>query len=164
MLDILSKGRLLVGFGRGAAKLEYDGFRVPMNEARERFIESAEVVVRDHIINQRLIPNAMEPRAVLAQYSSGMGELTLWAATQNPHIARFLLSLDTGIPEHKIRVIAPEVGGGFGSKIPHYPEDSMAVFASKTLNRPVKWTEGRSENYRATIHGRDHDGQARIAR
>src|SRR2546428_492424 len=118
--------------------------------------KSAEVVVKDHIINQRLIPNAMEPRAVLAQYSSGMGELTLWATTQNPHIARFLLSLDTGIPEHKIRVIAPEVGGGFGSKIPHYPEDSMAVFASKTLNRPVKWTEGRSENYRSTIHGRDH--------
>jgi carbon-monoxide dehydrogenase large subunit len=118
--------------------------------------KSAEVVVKDHIINQRLIPNAMEPRAALAQYSSGMGELTLWSTTQNPHIARFLLSLDTGIPEHKIRVIAPEVGGGFGSKIPHYPEDSMAVFASKTLNRPVKWTEGRSENYRSTIHGRDH--------
>ena len=118
--------------------------------------KSAEVVVKDKIINQRLIPNAIEPRAALAQYNSAGGEVTLWVTSQNPHIARFLLSLDTGIPEHKIRVVAPEVGGGFGSKIPHYPEDSMAIFASKMLNRPVKWTETRSENYRATIHGRDH--------
>jgi len=122
----------------------------------ESAFRTAEVVVKDHIINQRLIPNAMEPRAALAQYGSAAGEVTLWSTTQNPHIARFLLSLDTGIPEHKIRVIAPEVGGGFGSKIPHYPEDSMAIFASKALNRPVKWTETRSENYRSTIHGRDH--------
>jgi carbon-monoxide dehydrogenase large subunit len=85
-----------------------------------------------------------------------MGEVTLWVGTQNPHIVRFLLSLDTGTPEHKIRVVAPEVGGGFGSKIPHYPEDAMVVFASKTLGRPVKWTETRNENFQATIHGRDH--------
>ena len=129
----------------------------------EAAFRSAEVVVKDHIINQRLIPNAMEPRAALAQYSSAMGEITLWSTTQNPHIVRFLLSLDTGTPEHKIRVIAPEVGGGFGSKIPHYPEDSMAVFAAKTLNRPVKWTESRSENYRSTIHGRDHIQDVEIA-
>ncbi|HTY41750.1 MAG TPA: xanthine dehydrogenase family protein molybdopterin-binding subunit [Thermoanaerobaculia bacterium] len=116
----------------------------------------ADVVVRERIINQRLIPNAMEPRAALARYLSGSGELTLWVTSQNPHIARFLLSLDTGIPENKIRVIAPEVGGGFGSKIPHYPEDAMVVFASKKLGCPVKWTETRSENYRGTIHGRDH--------
>ncbi len=118
--------------------------------------KSADVVVKERILNQRLIPNAMEPRAALAQYSAPMNELTLWVTSQNPHIARFLLSLDTPIPEHQIRVIAPEVGGGFGSKIPHYPEDSMVVFASKMLNRPVKWTETRSENYKATIHGRDH--------
>src|SRR5262249_62247975 len=110
----------------------------------------------EKIVNQRLIPNAMEPRAALAQYAPATGELTLWVTSQNPHIVRFLLSLDTGIPEHKIRVIAPEVGGGFGSKIPHYPEDAMVVFAAKALNVPVKWTETRSENYRATIHGRDH--------
>jgi carbon-monoxide dehydrogenase large subunit len=122
----------------------------------EAAFKSAEVVVRDTIRNQRLIPNAMEPRAALAQYVSATGEVTLWATTQNPHIVRFLLSLDTGIPEHKIRVIAPEVGGGFGSKIPHYPEDSMVIFASRKLDRPVKWTETRSENYKGTIHGRDH--------
>jgi carbon-monoxide dehydrogenase large subunit len=118
--------------------------------------KAAEVVVKERILNQRLIPNAMEARVALAQYNSAMGELTLWVGTQNPHIVRFLLSLDTGIPEHKIRVVAPEVGGGFGSKIPHYPEDAMVVFASKMLNRPVKWTETRNENYQATIHGRDH--------
>ncbi len=118
--------------------------------------KSADVVVKERILNQRLIPNAIEPRAALAQYSSAMNEVTLWVTSQNPHIVRFLLSLDTGIPEQKIRVIAPEVGGGFGSKIPHYPEDSMVIFASKMCGVPVKWTETRSENYRATIHGRDH--------
>ena len=117
---------------------------------------SADVVVKERILNQRLIPNAMEPRAALAQFVGATGEATLWVTSQNPHIVRFLLSLDTGIPEHKIRVVAPEVGGGFGSKIPHYPEDSMVIFASKMTGRPVKWTETRAENYQATIHGRDH--------
>jgi carbon-monoxide dehydrogenase large subunit len=129
----------------------------------EAAFRNAEVVVRERIVNQRLIPNAMEPRAALAQYASATGEVTLWVTTQNPHIARFLLSLDTGTPEHKIRVIAPEVGGGFGSKIPHYPEDSMVVFAAKRLNVPVKWTETRSENYRGTIHGRDHIQEIEMA-
>jgi carbon-monoxide dehydrogenase large subunit len=129
----------------------------------EAAFRNAEVVVRERIVNQRLIPNAMEPRAALAQYASATGEVTLWVTTQNPHIARFLLSLDTGTPEHKIRVIAPEVGGGFGSKIPHYPEDSMVVFAAKRLNVPVKWTETRSENYRGTIHGRDHIQEVELA-
>ncbi len=118
--------------------------------------KAADVVVQERIINQRLIPNAMEPRAALANYQSGSGDVTLWVTSQNPHIVRFLLSLDTGIPENKIRVVAPEVGGGFGSKIPHYPEDTMVIFASKMLDCPVKWTETRSENYRSTIHGRDH--------
>jgi aerobic carbon-monoxide dehydrogenase large subunit len=118
--------------------------------------KSAGVVVKEHIVNQRLIPNAIEPRAALAQYSSATNEVTLWVTSQNPHIVRFLLSLDTGIPEGRIRVIAPEVGGGFGSKIPHYPEDTMVIFASKKCGCPVKWTETRAENYRSTIHGRDH--------
>jgi len=117
---------------------------------------AADVVVSERIVNQRLIPNAMEARAALADYRSATGEVTLWVTSQNPHIVRFLLSLDTGIPEQKIRVIAPDMGGGFGSKIPHYPEDTMAIFASKQCGCPVKWTETRSENYRGTIHGRDH--------
>jgi len=129
----------------------------------EAAFKAAEVVVSDRIRNQRLIPNAMEPRAALAQYVSASDEVTLWVTSQNPHIVRFLLSLDTGIPEHRIRVIAPEVGGGFGSKIPHYPEDSMVIFAAKALGRPVKWTETRSENYKATIHGRDHVQEVELA-
>jgi aerobic carbon-monoxide dehydrogenase large subunit len=129
----------------------------------ETAFRDAEVVVKERILNQRLIPNAMEPRAALAQYNSAMGELTLYVTSQNPHIVRFLLSLDTGIPEHKIRVVAPEVGGGFGSKIPHYPEDAMVIFASKVLGRPVKWTETRNENYMATIHGRDHVQDVELA-
>jgi carbon-monoxide dehydrogenase large subunit len=129
----------------------------------EAAFRSADVVVSERIINQRLIPNAMEPRAALAQYLGATGEVTLWVTSQNPHIARFLLSLDTGIPEGRIRVIATEVGGGFGSKIPHYPEDSMVIFASKALGCPVKWTESRSENYRGTIHGRDHIQDVQMA-
>ena len=118
--------------------------------------ESADVVVRDTILQQKLIPNAMEPRSAVASYTSAMGELTLWNTTQNPHIVRFLCSLVTGLPEHKIRVIAPEVGGGFGSKIAMYPWEMITVFCSMRLGRPVKWTETRSENYVATTHGRDH--------
>jgi carbon-monoxide dehydrogenase large subunit len=129
----------------------------------EAAFRSADVVVSERIINQRLIPNAMEPRAALAQYLGATGEVTLWVTSQNPHIARFLLSLDTGIPEGRIRVIATEVGGGFGSKIPHYPEDSMVIFASKALGCPVNWTESRSENYRGTIHGRDHIQDVQMA-
>ncbi|MDF1597222.1 MAG: xanthine dehydrogenase family protein molybdopterin-binding subunit [Acidimicrobiia bacterium] len=123
----------------------------------------ADVVVTDTIINQRLIPMAMEPRASLARWDVAMEELTLWVTSQNPHIVRFLLSLDTGIPEHKIRVIAPDVGGGFGSKIPHYPEDSMVIFASQQTGLPVKWHESRSENFQATSHGRDHYQEVEMA-
>src|SRR5262245_54001031 len=129
----------------------------------EAAFKSAEVVVKEQIRNQRLIPNAMEPRAALAQYIGANDEVTLWVTTQAPHIARFLLSLSSGIPEHGIRVIAPEVGGGFGSKVQHYPEDAMVVFASKKLGRPVKWTETRSENYTSTIHGRDHVQEVELA-
>ena len=129
----------------------------------EAAFKDADVVVGETIINQRLIPTAIEPRAALAEWDSAMEEITLWVTSQNPHIVRFLLSLDTGIPEHKIRVVAPDVGGGFGSKLPHYPEDSMVIFASQKLNLPVKWTETRSENYLATSHGRDHVADVEMA-
>ena len=117
---------------------------------------AADVVVRETIVQQRLIPNAMEPRAALARYVQATGELTLWNTTQNPHIVRFLCSLVNGVPEDRLRVIAPEVGGGFGSKIAVYPADFITVFCSKKLGVPVKWVETRSENYQATTHGRDH--------
>jgi carbon-monoxide dehydrogenase large subunit len=124
---------------------------------------NAEVVVKERIVQQRLIPNAMEPRSALAQWSGASGELTLWNTTQNPHILRFLCSVVTGVPEDKLRVIAPEVGGGFGSKIATYPADFITCFCAMTLNRPVKWTETRSENYQATTHGRDHIQEVEIA-
>jgi carbon-monoxide dehydrogenase large subunit len=98
----------------------------------------------------------MEPRAAVASYNQGTGQLTLWCTSQNPHIHRFLCSVMLKLPEHRIRVIAPEVGGGFGSKIPAYPDEALASFASMHIGRPVKWTEDRSENYKVTIHGRDH--------
>ena len=123
----------------------------------------AEVVVSDRIVQQRLIPNAMEPRAALASYIRATGELTVWNTTQNPHIVRFLTSLVLGISEDKIRVIAPEVGGGFGSKIAAYPADFVTMFCSRKLGRPVKWTETRTENYQATTHGRDHVQQVELA-
>ena len=123
----------------------------------------AEVVVRDRIRQQRLIPNAMEPRAAVAQYTKATGELTLWNTTQNPHILRFLCSGVTGIPEDRLRVIAPEVGGGFGSKIAAYPGDFVTVFCSKKLGLPVKWTETRTEGYIATTHGRDHVQHVELA-
>ena len=124
---------------------------------------SPEVVVRDTIIQQRLIPNAVEPRSAVASWVSSMGELTLWSSSQNPHICRFVTSLVTGLGEHKIRVIAPEVGGGFGSKIAVYPWEMITAFCSMRLGRPVKWTETRSENYQATTHGRDHIQHVELA-
>ena len=124
---------------------------------------NADVVVKETIVQQRLIPNAMEPRAAIASYLPATGELTLWNTTQNPHIVRFLCSLVNGVPEDKLRVIAPEVGGGFGSKIAVYPGDFITVFCSKKLGVPVKWVETRSENYQSTTHGRDHVQEIELA-
>lgn len=114
------------------------------------------VVVRQRLINHRLIPTPMETRGAVAQYNPATGEMTVWLTSQNPHIHRVLLSGVLGIPEHKLRVIAPEVGGGFGSKIPCYPDEALVAFAARKLGRPVKWLEERRENYQATTHGRDH--------
>ena len=125
--------------------------------------QKADVVIKERIVQQRLIPNAMEPRSALAHWSGASGELTLWNTTQNPHIARFLCSVVTGVPEDKLRVIATEVGGGFGSKIPAYPADFITVFCAKKLNRPVKWTESRRENFQGTTHGRDHIQDVELA-
>jgi len=122
----------------------------------EAAFRSAEVTVSQRIVQQRLLPSAMEARAAVASYNRGSGQLTLWVTSQNPHIHRFLCSVMLKLPEHRVRVIAPEVGGGFGSKIPAYPDEALCAFASMQLGRPVKWAEDRSENYKVTIHGRDH--------
>jgi carbon-monoxide dehydrogenase large subunit len=129
----------------------------------EAAFKNAEVVVRDRIVQQRLIPTAMETRGALAHYIPATGELTLWNTTQNPHIVRFIMSLVSGIPEDRLRVIAPEVGGGFGSKIAQIQGDFITVFCSMKLGRPVKWIESRSENYQSTTHGRDHVQDVELA-
>jgi aerobic carbon-monoxide dehydrogenase large subunit len=123
----------------------------------------APVTVKGRYRQQRLVPNAMEPRGVLAQYLEAQDEYTLWSATQIPHIARFWLSISNGIPESRLRVIAPDVGGGFGSKLNVYAEEALALALAKRLGRPVKWIEERSEAYVATIHGRDHWQEIELA-
>lgn len=117
---------------------------------------SAPVAVDLRIVHQRMQPSAIEPRAAVASWNPGSEELTLWVTSQNPHIHRFLCAGMLKLPEHRVRVIAPEVGGAFGSKIAAYADEALASFASMDLCRPVKWTEDRSENYLATTHGRDH--------
>ncbi|MFH8336734.1 xanthine dehydrogenase family protein molybdopterin-binding subunit [Streptomyces sp. AM6-12] len=114
----------------------------------------AEVTVKRRYHQQRLIPNAMEPRAVVVTPLAASGEYTVYSATQIPHILRIMLATVTGIPEHKLRVIAPDVGGGFGSKLQVYGEEALALAVARRLGRPVKWSESRSEGYLATHHGR----------
>jgi aerobic carbon-monoxide dehydrogenase large subunit len=121
----------------------------------DRLFSEAGVTVKEHYRQQRLIPNAIEPRSVLVQPVLATGEYTMWSATQVPHIARVTLSGTTGIPETKLRVIAPDVGGGFGSKLNVYAEEALCLVLARRLRVPIKWTEERSENYVATIHGRD---------
>ncbi|MGH3113457.1 MAG: xanthine dehydrogenase family protein molybdopterin-binding subunit [Gaiellaceae bacterium] len=123
----------------------------------------APVTVKERYRQQRLVPNAMEPRGVLAQHLPAEDEFTLWSATQVPHIARFWLSITCGIPESKLRVIAPDVGGGFGSKLNVYAEEALALALARRVGRPVKWIEERSEAYLSTIHGRDHWQEIELA-
>jgi aerobic carbon-monoxide dehydrogenase large subunit len=126
-------------------------------------VGEAEVVVKQRILQQRLIPVAMETRAVIADFTPIENKVTVWTSSQVPHWVRLCLTLGTGIPEANIRVIAPDVGGGFGSKIHIYPEEYLAVIGSKLSGRPVKWVEGRSENLQATHHGRAQIFDAEIA-
>jgi carbon-monoxide dehydrogenase large subunit len=115
----------------------------------------AEVVISQRMLNQRLAPNAMEPRGVLAHYEPGKGTMTIWSSTQNPHILRTFIAALAGLGQDQVRAIAPEVGGGFGAKINIYGEEYVAAAISKRLGIPVKWSEDRSEAFVATIHGRD---------
>src|SRR6267154_321882 len=125
---------------------------------------SAKHVTRLHIVNNRLVPNAMEPRAAIGDYDAGNDSFTLWNTTQNPHVARLVISAFIGMaPEHKLRVIAPDVGGGFGSKIFIYPEEVVALWASKKVRRPVQWVSDRTEAFLADAHGRDHVTDAEMA-
>src|SRR4029453_1285349 len=126
--------------------------------------KSAHVVVKKKIVNQRLVANALEPRACVARYEAATGELTLWVTSQNPHVHRLLMcAFVLGIPENKVRVIAPDVGGGFGAKIFLYNEEVVCSWASRQLKRPVRWTATRREAYVTDAHGRDHVTDAEMA-
>jgi len=132
--------------------------------AVDKAFASAAHVTKLELVNNRLIPNAIEPRAANGQYSRAEDSYTLYVANQNPHVERLLMTAFVlGLPEHKVRVVAPDVGGGFGSKIYLYAEDVVVTWASKRINRPVKWTADRSESFVSDAHGRDHVTLAELA-
>lgn len=132
-------------------------WKIGDQQGTDSALASSEVVVSQRLVNQRLIPNVMEARGCIAQYMPASEEYTVWMTSQTPHIMRLLMTAFVfGIPETKMRVIAPQVGGGFGSKIFLYPEYCLMAALAKKIGRPVKWAETRRENYIATVHGRDH--------
>jgi carbon-monoxide dehydrogenase large subunit len=133
------------------------------DSAIEQAFRNAEVVISQRMVNQRLAPNAMETRGVVAHYEPGKGSMTIWSSTQNPHILRSFIAAMNGMGQDQVRAIAPEVGGGFGAKINIYAEEYVASAISKRLGIPVKWIEDRSEAFVATTHGRDIIGYVDLA-
>ena len=129
----------------------------------DRVFSEAPVVVRERYLHPRIIPNAIEPRGIVVQPVAPQAEFTMWSATQIPHIVRTTMALTCGIPETKLRVIAPDVGGGFGSKLQVYGEEAICLALARKLGVPVKWVEERSENYLATHHGRGQIQDVEIA-
>ncbi|MEQ8711551.1 MAG: xanthine dehydrogenase family protein molybdopterin-binding subunit [Cyclobacteriaceae bacterium] len=120
-------------------------------------LKSSHHVTSLDLTNQRVVPNAIEPRSAVGHYEESHDKFTLYTTSQNPHLTRLLLcAFVLGLPEHKVRVVAPDVGGGFGSKIFHYAEEAMVIWASREINRPIKWTAERSESFITDAHGRDH--------
>ena len=146
-----------------AGNVIYD-WTIGEEAATDAAFKAAANVVSLDITNNRLVPNAMEPRAAIAEYNDAEEHFTLYTTSQNPHVARLVLSAFYNIAqEHKLRVVAPDVGGGFGSKIFIYPEEMVALWASKKVRRPVKWTGDRSEAFLTDAHGRDHLTKAEMA-
>jgi carbon-monoxide dehydrogenase large subunit len=133
------------------------------NTAIDQAFAQAEVVISQRMLNQRLAPTPIEPRGVVAHWEPGKEQMTIWSATQNPHILRTFIAALNGLGESQVRAIAPEVGGGFGCKINIYGEDYVASAISKKIGRPVKWIEDRSEAFMTTIHGRDILGYLELA-
>ena len=139
-------------------------WQIGNKDETDQAFEGAHHVTRIDLINNRKIPNAVEPRCSIGEYDPGTDSYTLYTTSQNPHVTRLLLAAFVlGIPEHKLRVVSPDVGGGFGSKIPHYPEEAVVTWASKKLGCPVKWTAERSESFLSDTHGRDHITTAELA-
>ena len=132
--------------------------------AVENAIGKAARVIKLDLTNNRLVPNAMEPRAAIGEFDRATGEHTLYTTSQNPHVIRLLMgAFVLHIPESKLRVVAPDVGGGFGSKIFHYAEEAIVTWAAGKLRRPVKWTADRSESFMSDAHGRDHVTHVELA-
>ena len=147
------------------SNLCYDwGFVEENKAAVDEAFEKAAHVTTLELTNNRLVANPMEPRVAVGDYSRSDGEHTLYTTSQNPHVIRLLMgAFVLGIPEHKLRVVAPDVGGGFGTKIFHYQEEAFCTFAAKACNRPVKWTSSRSEAFMSDAHGRDHVTKIELA-
>src|SRR5213080_5319573 len=132
--------------------------------ATDAAFKGAATTVKKRILNQRLVANAMEPRACVARFDAATGDLTLWVTSQNPHVHRLLMTAFVlGIPEHKVRVIAPDVGGGFGSKIFLYNEETVCSWATRQIKRPIRWTSTRREAFQTDAHGRDHVTDVELA-
>ena len=149
----------LVPSGTGVAP----DFSVIDNTAVDKAFADAEVVISQRMMNHRLVPNAMEPRGVIAHWEPGKEAMTIWSSTQNPHILKTMIAAMNGLGQHQVRAIAPEVGGGFGAKINIYAEEYVASVVSKKLGLPIKWIEDRSEAFVATTHGRDIIGYIDVA-
>ena len=160
MMAALDPEAPLVHVDKGTNRAFTWGFSAGDYEGAKR---RAKVVVSRRFIQQRLLPTAMEPRAVVADPTPATGEFTLWTSTQVPHFVRLLMSSVCGIPEQKLRVVAPDVGGGFGGKLNVYAEEAIALAVARRLGRPVKWIATRGEDYQATTHGRDMIQDVEIA-
>ncbi|MFL5625215.1 MAG: xanthine dehydrogenase family protein molybdopterin-binding subunit [Ktedonobacteraceae bacterium] len=142
------------------------GMHPPTDEIDKVFAQTQAdggIIVKTRLVNQRLAPASMETRGVVAEYRKASRSLTVWSSSQIPHLLRNILAALVGLPQHQVRVIVPEVGGGFGSKLNIYPEEMVAAFASMKTGRAVKWIEDRSENLAATIHGRDQVDYVEVA-
>ena len=160
--DAVAPGAVLV-HDAAPGNICYD-WHIGDKDATEAAFKAADRIVRLDLLNNRLIPNAMEPRSAVGDYDSMSGDYTLYTTSQNPHVIRLLMgAFVLSLPEHRLRVVAPDVGGGFGSKIYHYAEEALVTWAAGKLNRAVKWTAERSESFMSDAHGRDHDSTAEMA-
>ena len=165
MEEALKDGAPLVHSAAGTNRcflFDFPGAGADFDETVAAAGEDA-VVVKRRFRQQRLIPTPMEPRGVVVAPIAAADEFTVYSTTQIPHVLRVMLALTTGIPEQKLRVVAPDVGGGFGAKLNVYAEEVLTLVVARKLGRPVKWTESRSENYQATTHGRDQIQDITIA-
>jgi carbon-monoxide dehydrogenase large subunit len=170
--DVLPAAATLEAALRPGAPLVHDGvagnicydWHLGDKDATDAAFARAHKVAKLELVNNRLIPNAMEPRAAVGEYDPMSGDYTLYTTSQNPHVIRLLMgAFVLNIPEHRLRVVAPDVGGGFGSKIYHYAEEAIVTWASAKVKRPVKWTAERSESFMSDAHGRDHVTVAEMA-